>query len=473
MSSPSPTAGAPRTTHVTRRAFLGALAGTAVMTACSSSGSSGSSGSPGSPGTGASEGGSSTAATATSNPLFDSNVVHELEMTFEQTAYEEMIQTFVDTGDKQWIAADVVVDGSTYEQVGIRLKGNSSLMGLRQSGDGRGGVGGPGGSASADDPSSLPWLIRFDEFVDGQEHLGYDEIVVRSNNTETSLNEAVGLELVGRADLATQLSFPTRLRVNGSAAALRLVVESPDGRWEERNFEGAGVLYKSESTGDWSYRGDDPAAYEEVFDQETGDANLVPLIELLDFLNNSDDATFASDLADRVEVDAFARYLAVQELIANTDDIDGPGNNSYLRYSADTGRFTVVAWDLNLAFGSMGRGLAGQSGAGGAQEGGAQEGVEPPAGMRPPDGATGERPAGGGPGGGRSNPLVRRFNANAEFAARYDAALADLRASLYASGAAAEILARRAAVLRSDATDVVAVEVVDGEASSISGYFAA
>jgi spore coat protein CotH len=467
MNSPSPAAGTPRTTHVSRRTFLGALAGTAVMTACGSSGSSGSSG------TGASESGSSTAATATSNPLFDSTVVHELEMTFDQTAYEEMIQTFVDTGDKQWIAADVVVDGSTYEQVGIRLKGNSSLMGLRQTGDGRGGAGGPGGGASADDPSSLPWLIRFDEFVDGQEHLGYDEIVVRSNNTETSLNEAVGLELVGRADLATQLSFPTRLRVNGSAAALRLVVESPDGRWEERNFEGAGALYKSESTGDWSYRGDDPAAYEDVFDQETGDANLVPLIELLDFLNNSDDATFASELADRVDVDAFARYLAVQELIANTDDIDGPGNNSYLRYSADTGRFTVVAWDLNLAFGSMGRGLAGQSGAGGAQEGGAQEGVEPPEGMRPPDGATGERPAGGGPGAGRSNPLVQRFDANAEFAARHDAALTDLRASLYASGTAAEILARRAAVLRTDATDVVAVGVVDGEASSISDYFAA
>jgi spore coat protein CotH len=464
MNPPSPTAGTPRTTHISRRAFLGALAGTAVMTACGSSGSSGSSGA----GAAASEGGSSTVATATSNPLFDSNVVHELEMTFDQTAYEEMIQTFVDTGDKQWISADVVVDGSPYKQVGIRLKGNSSLMGLRRPGDGRGGVGGPGGGASADDPSSLPWLIRFDEFVDGQEHLGYDEIVVRSNNTETSLNEAVGLELVGRADLATQLSFPTRLRVNGSAAALRLVVESPEGRWEERNFEGAGILYKSESTGDWSYRGDDPSAYEEVFDQETGDANLVPLIELLDFLNNSDDATFASDLADRVDVDAFARYLAVQELIANTDDIDGPGNNSYLRYSADTGRFTVVAWDLNLAFGSMGRGLAGPSGAGGAQEG-----VEPPAGMRPPDGATGEGPTGGGPGAGRSNPLVQRFNANAELAARYDAALTDLRASLYASGAAAEILARRAAVLRSDATDVVAVDVVDGEAASISDYFAA
>ena len=37
------------------------------------------------------------------------------------------------------------------------------------------------------------------------------------------------------------------------------------------------------------------------------------------------------------------------------DDIDGPGNNSYLFWDSATGMFTVVAWDHNLAFGaSMG-----------------------------------------------------------------------------------------------------------------------
>jgi spore coat protein CotH len=417
-----------------------------------------------------SEGGSS----ATAEPvdegsrLFDSSVVHDIAVSFDTEAYDEMISTFVDRGEKTWIAADITIDGAAYKQIGMRLKGNSSLQGLRRGGGGGGGFG-PGGAASADDPSSLPWLVRFDEFVDEQKHLGYDEIVIRSNSSETSLNEAVGLELVGLAGLATQQSFHSRVSVNGAAQALRLVVESPDGHWEDENFGDQGILYKAESGGDYSYRGDDPAAYEEIFDQETGDEdNLAPLIDFLDFINNSDDETFESDLDDHLDIDSFARYLAVQELIANSDDIDGPGNNSYLRYSSETGRFTVVNWDLNLAFGGFGQGDRTQPG-----------GMPDPQDRQPPDGergfpgGTGGGGADGGfPGGpGGRNILVERFRAVESFSSMYESALEDLRSSLYDSGAAADVLARRVAVLSTKATDVVSADTVQEEAATIEGFF--
>ena len=71
-----------------------------------------------------------------------------------------------------------------------------------------------------------------------------------------------------------------------------------------------------------------------MFDQEAGkdNADLTPLIEFLDFINNADDATFNAELPDRLDVDSFATYLAMEELLGNFDDIDGPGNNSYLYY---------------------------------------------------------------------------------------------------------------------------------------------
>ena len=55
-------------------------------------------------------------------------------------------------------------------------------------------------------------------------------------------------------------------------------------------------------------RGDDPEAYDEVFDLEAGgngdDAeDMKPLIEFLDFLNNSDDATGVADQVVIVESD--------------------------------------------------------------------------------------------------------------------------------------------------------------------------
>ena len=70
---------------------------------------------------------------------------------------------------------------------------------------------------------------------------------------------------------------------------------------------------------------------------------MTPLIDFLDFVNNSSDAEFADGIASRLDVEAFARYLAFEELVDNFDDIDGPGNNAYLRWDAESQGFTVVA----------------------------------------------------------------------------------------------------------------------------------
>ena len=180
-------------------------------------------------------------------------------------------------------------------------------------------------------------------------------------------------------------------------------------------------------------------------------------------------------------MDAFAKYLAFQELVNNFDDIDGPGNNSYLRYDAESDQFTVISWDLNLAFGGMGGGMGGPGGmpAGGMPTGGMQPpdgAAEPPEGIQPPEGAA-QRPAGGGAGmggpGGRSNILVERFMANETFAALYEQALVDLRAELYDSGAATEILERWTAVLTDQAADLVDTATIEQEASSIEQAFTA
>lgn len=419
-------------------------------------------------GTASSSGARSRASSAGSDnvSLYDSSVVHDVSVTFDQAAYDRMVDTYVSSREKEWIEATVTIDGVTLERVGMRLKGNSSLRGLARAGGagGGGGVGGPGGNVSRDAPQSLPWLIDLDKNVEGQSYQGHAELVIRANNSRTSLNEAVALEVTGLAGQATQKAFATRFRVNGGAQVLRLGIEHPNDDWEEATFDGEGILYKAESTGDYSYRGTDPKAYDEVFDQETDkdDENLAPLISFLDFINNSSDAAFAAELSRRLDVEAFARYLALQELIANWDDIDGPGNNSYLRYDEKSKRFTVLSWDLNLAFGT---GPGGNGGDAGAQ---LPPGAFAGARVSPP------RPGGrvGGPGG-RSNILVQRFQANADFAALVAEARTDLRAKVYASGQANDVLARWTAVLKAHASDLVDAATVDQEAANISRHFTA
>ena len=63
--------------------------------------------------------------------LFDSTVVHRIEVSFDNDDYDAMIKAYTDNGTKEWMEATVTIDGTTYQRAGMRLKGNSSLGGLR------------------------------------------------------------------------------------------------------------------------------------------------------------------------------------------------------------------------------------------------------------------------------------------------------------------------------------------------------
>jgi spore coat protein CotH len=413
-----------------------------------------------------------------SEVVFDASYVHEISVSFDQSAYEELVDTYEETGEKNWIEAIVTIDGETYESAGLRLKGNSSLRGL-----GGGGFGGPGPGGDSTDtsqPEDLPWLIKLDKYIENQNHHGVSDFVVRSNTSETALNEAVALELLELAGLASQDAIYATFSVNDSTPALRLVIEHPDDTWMAENFDSGGALYKAESRGGYQYRGSDPAEYDEVFDQEAGagNADMSPLIEFLDFINNSDDDTFNEELADQLDIDEFATYLAMQELINNFDDIDGPGNNSYLYYDTATGMFTVVAWDHNLAFGGFGGG--GFPGGGpGFPGGGPDDGFGAPDEVGPggfgPGGGEDDEfggqdkvgPGGFGPGG---NVLVERFLANEEWNALYEQKLAELTEQLIDSGTAQQVLDGWVDLLTSEATDLVSESSVAQEADQIAPY---
>lgn len=498
----------------TLAAFVAAL--TLTAGACSSSGGIDASAAE-TPAQSTSDDTGSSVVQTSSNAVFDATEVHTIQVEFDVNDYDEMIATFQAESEKEWIAATITIDGSTYRDAGIRLKGNSSLAGIGGGFGGRGGgdageAGGPrggaGGDTSVEEPEGLPWLIKLDKFVDDQAHEGVSDFVVRSNNSETSLNEAVALNLLAEAGLATQDAMAVRFSVNGSDDVLRLVIEHPDDIWMADNFDIDDALYKAESTGNYSYRGDNPEAYDEVFDQEAGKQNtdLTPLIDFLDFINNSDDETFAAELSERFDVESFAVYLAMQDIVNNFDDISGPGNNSYLHWDAETGRFTVVPWDYNLAFGGLGGGPGGGFGGGPGEGGGfgpggfdpdnlpegfelpegfdpenppegfgqggfvpgdVPEGFEPPQGFDAEGAGRGPGGVGGGPGGG-GNVLVERFLAVESFSAMYDDALTDLQASLIDSGRADEIIEQWVAVLEAGAGDLVDAATIQSEADQIS-----
>lgn len=453
--------------RISRRGVLAALgvgvAGTVALTGCASLQAVGS------------QGTSSASAGGVTDGYLAADSLHSVEITVDQSAYQEMITAYTSNQTKNWIEATVTVDGVAHEKAGLKLKGNSSLQGI-----------------SADTaPQQLPWLVRFDKFVDGANHDGMTRMVIRASSSTSALNEAVALDLLAKTGLASEKAAHISLSVNGSDPVLRLTCQDLDESWVAQNFDVAGLLYKAESTGDYTYRGTDESAYKDVFDQETGKANLTPLIEFLQFINESSDADFQSGLAQRVDVDKMVTYLAFEDVIDNFDDITGPGNNSFLWWAEQANQMTVVAWDHNCAFGlKPGAGQQGQGGGqppGGGGQGQPPSGGQQPGGGQPPgDGGapsngqapTGQPPGGAGgqqPGGGgsqtKANALVDRFNSLMDGETKVSAERDRLKQELYTSGVAQTILDARAKVLTDQAGSLIEQSAVEADKQTIAAYF--
>ncbi|MGW0484446.1 CotH kinase family protein [Nonomuraea sp. NPDC003214] len=409
--------------------------------------------------------------------LFDTTVAHEVKLTFTDAAYQDMLTEYYASGEKKYVEADLTIDGTRIPSVGVRLKGNSTLMGLTWNGksrsSGRGGFPGgqppegleppagfqpPGGEQpqgngqpmtngqpetngrpgdgmfgaqlKAEEPEKLPWLISFDEFVEGRRYQGHAQVAVRpaATGSTTMLSEALGISVVGAAGEPTQRSTYSSFNVNGRSSTPRLLVEYLDEGYAETL--GDGVLYKSLATGSFTYKGEDQTEYVNDFKQinKIGGKDLQPVIDLVKWVNEASDAEFAAGLADRLDVESFARYLALQNLMVNFDDMAGPGKNYYLWYDSGSKKFTVITWDLNLAFSGDTTAGVHDSISMGFGRGRPRQNGEPPQGDRPRGGMT------------MGHPLKEKFLKNATFKKVYEEQYRNLYNKLLADGSATKLL---------------------------------
>ncbi|MEV4095730.1 CotH kinase family protein [Streptosporangium saharense] len=422
--------------------------------------------------------------------LFDSSVAHEVKLTFTDAAYADMLGEYFKDDEKKYVEADLVVDGTRIPSVGVRLKGNSTLMGLTWKGQtkrrnlpgggrrpggfpegfkppgngqqpppgqprGNGGppgggmFGGPpggmfGASLKGEEPENLPWLISFDEFVEGRRYQGHSQVAVRpaAMGSTTMLNEALGISLVGASGEPTQRAAYGSFAVNGRPSKPRLLVQYLDEGYAEEL--GDGVLYKSLATSSFEYKGEDQTGYTTDFKQvnKVGGRDMQPVIDLVSWVNKASDAEFAAGLGDRLDVESFARYLVLQNFMVNFDDMAGPGRNYYLWYDLGTKKFTIITWDLNLAFnGDAKSGIHdtirmsfGQP----PQQNPQAQAPQMPQGF-PPPGAMGQGPPGGGmPRMG--HPLKEKFLKNATFKKLYEEQYRALYTKLLKNGAATGLL---------------------------------
>lgn len=460
--------------------------------------------------------------------LFDPSVAHEIRLDIDEVEYARMIDAFERNGDKDWVTADLTIDGEFINDVAVRLKGNSTLMGLRGEDaapgggpGGRFGAGGPpampegmeppagmpempegmaplegmpqmpegmempaagempqmpGGMAppgmdagiSADDPSSLPLLISFDHTYEGRAYQGMTELSVRPGTPV--LNEAVALEMTAATGQVSQRYAYSEFSVNDGPTTTRLVLEHPDDGYVSSAFDGPGYLYKADANSRFEYVGQDQSDYADQFTaiNSKDQGTLQPVIDLLEWMDSASDEEFAAELDEWVDVESFAEYLATQNLLSNFDDMAGPGQNYYLWYSLDDRKFTVVSWDLNLA-------MSGDTGTGpqdtvsmappGEATGMPGEATAPAGGAPAPPGGAAEIPADGPRGPAMGHPLKTRFLESTAFTDLYEQAYWELYDQIYGSGLAAQTLDALRGIF--PLTDGVDQATLDEEATTL------
>ncbi|MBI1842623.1 MAG: CotH kinase family protein [Verrucomicrobia bacterium] len=240
---------------------------------------------------------------------------------------------------------ELEIGGQTLKDVMLRYKGNGTWMQSRDS-----------------DKKSLK--VDLNDNVKGQKFSGLTKLNFHNNVTDASwMNEVLGYRLYRDAGVPAPHTAYARVSVTVSGKhsrdylGLYSIVENVDTHFAKDAFGSKkGAIFKPVTPALFADLGDDWKSYNQTYDPKT---DLTPeqkqrLIEVCKFVTRASDGDFAARLGDYLDLEEFARYMAVTVWISELDGILGPGQNFYLHLDAKSGRLQFIPWDLDHSFGQFG-----------------------------------------------------------------------------------------------------------------------
>jgi hypothetical protein len=242
-----------------------------------------------------------------------------------------------------WVPCTFKFNGLTWNYVGVRFKGNSSLSSTWSKGI-----------------YKLPFRFDFDQFEDeypaikNQRFYGFKTLSLSSGYNDSSLiREKVAGDIFRNLGVPAPKAAFYRLYVDcgdGSGPkyfGLYTMVEIPDKPMLSAWFGNSdGNLYKPSGTTASFGSG---ALSEDDFDKENNkdEADYTDVNVLYTAVNDtsSDSATWKSNLEKIFDVDGFLKWLAVNTVIQNWDTYGVMAHNYYL-YN-NNGKLSWIPWDNN------------------------------------------------------------------------------------------------------------------------------
>ncbi len=160
--------------------------------------------------------------------IFGSDII-SIEIIADEADWQEMLDKAM---SEQYIMADVIVNGTKFQNVGIRPKGNSSLT-----------------QVAGSDSERYSFRLQFDEYIKGQTCFGLESFVVNNMlGDNTYMKEYVSYELMREVGVDTPYFGYANIKVNDENWGLYLAVELYNDSYEQRVFgDTAGMLYNVKS----------------------------------------------------------------------------------------------------------------------------------------------------------------------------------------------------------------------------------
>jgi DNA-directed RNA polymerase specialized sigma24 family protein len=250
--------------------------------------------------------------------------------------------------DFHWAAADFELGGVSFTNVAARIKGNGTFLGSLY-GDKR------------------PFKVDLNKLTKGQKLgqklAGTDELTFNNLvNDYSNLSDALAYEFFRDAGVPAPRTAYAYFSVSVAGKwarkplGLYLMVEAVDGDFALDRFGSRRTpVFKPVTYELFKHLGDDWTTYAAIYDLKTKatPAQQRRVIEFARLVTYANDADFAAQLGDFLDLEKFARYLAVEVLLSNYDGFLSNGQNFYVYLDPGSNKFGFIPWDLDLSWGGF------------------------------------------------------------------------------------------------------------------------
>lgn len=260
------------------------------------------------------------------------------------------------TYDPIWVEASVTFEDSTWDHVGIRYKGNSSLRSAVSSGN-----------------NKLSFKLDFDEFEDtypeikNQRLYGFKQLNLNNNYSDESLmREKVSSDLfkefgVPSANTAFCVVYVDHGEGSQFFGVYTLVEEMDDTGIENQFGDDSGNLYKPDGTAasfaSGTYNDEEMVKKSNESEEDYSDVKA-----LYDVINSAERETdteaWKADVEEVFDVEGFLKWLAANTVMQNWDTYGNMTHNYFLYTNPETNKLEWIPWDNNEAL-SAGKGNRG------------------------------------------------------------------------------------------------------------------